>query len=84
MLCSEAEWTMSVADQTVRTYDVFLRRLHETHELPVYEAIERLVQSAAEIGWNAEALVRMLDEGISFEQLLEAIECKLERSGGAA
>ena len=58
--------------------DVFVTRLHESHELSVYEAIERLVQAGAAVGLSADALLRMLDRGMTFEALLEVIESRME------
>jgi hypothetical protein len=65
--------------QTVPSLDVFVARLHESHELSVYEAIERLIQAGASVGLDAEALLRLLDRGMTFEALLEVIECRMER-----
>ncbi|HKH99671.1 MAG TPA: hypothetical protein VJ999_11230 [Candidatus Sulfotelmatobacter sp.] len=64
--------------QVVTTLEVFLTRLHESHELSVYEAIERLVQAAEAAGFESDALLRMLDQGKTFEELLELIESKME------
>ena len=75
---------MSPADQTPKTYEAFLQRLRESHDLPVYEAIERLVQAGGEVGLSADTLVRMLNNGMTFEQLLEVIESKMQCSQQAA
>jgi len=57
-----------------------LTRLHESHDLSVYEGIERLVQAGEAVGFDAETLARMLDKGMTLEELLEQIELKMERS----
>jgi hypothetical protein len=70
--------------QTVNTFEVFLTRLRESHEVSVYEAIERLVQAGESVGLSENTLIRMLDRGMTFEQLLELIESKMECSQAAA
>lgn len=62
----------------------FLKHLRESHELPVYESIERLVQAGEAAGFSSDALLRMLDQGKTFEQLLELIEAKLQSLQKAA
>lgn len=69
---------MPAGVQTVPSLDVFVTCLHESHELSVYEAIERLVQAGSAVGLDADALLRMLDRGITFEALLEVIESRME------
>jgi len=64
--------------QPSNTLEAFLARLHESHDLPVYEAIERLVQVGEAAGFSSDALLRMLDQGKTFEELLEVIESKME------
>ncbi len=66
------------------TLEIFLTRLHESHELPVYESIERLVQAGEDAGFSSDALLRMLDQGKTFEELLELIEAKLQSLQKAA
>jgi hypothetical protein len=61
-------------DQTIRILDVLVTRLHESHELSVYDSIERLVLAGEAVGFGADALVRMLDRGMGLEELLELIE----------
>lgn len=63
--------------QQTKTLDTFLARLHESHQVSVYEAIERLVQAGESVGLDANKLLRMLDQGMSFEELLEAIESRM-------
>jgi hypothetical protein len=70
--------------QPSNTLEIFLTRLHESHELPVYEAIERLVQAGEAAGFSSDALLRMLDQGKTFEELLELIESKMESLQKAA
>jgi hypothetical protein len=65
-------------------FEAFLSRLHESHEVCVYEAIERLVWAGAEVGLDADGLLRMLDKGKTFEELLERIESEMESVAKAA
>jgi len=69
---------VSAGTQSTNTFEVFLTRLRESHEVSVYEAIERLVQAGEAVGFDAHDLLRMLDQGMTFEELLELIESKME------
>ncbi len=69
---------MPAVDQTTHTLDVLLTRLHESHELSVYDAIERLVLAGQSVGLGADALVRMLDRGMGLEELIDVIERRME------
>ena len=69
--------------QSVNTFEVFLTRLRESHEVSVYEAIERLTHAAEAVGFDAHDLVGMLDRGMTFEELLELIESKMESPRGS-
>jgi len=64
--------------QSVKTFEDVLMHLSESHEVSVYEAIERLVQVGETVGFKAHDLLRMLDQGMTFEELLELIESKME------
>lgn len=64
--------------QSVNTFELLLAGLRESHEVSVYAAIERLVQAGEAVGLNGDALLRMLDRGLTFEELLELIESKME------
>jgi len=70
--------------QALNTFDVFLQRLHESHDVSVYEAIERLVRAGEAVGFDGDDLLRILDQGLSFEELLELIESRMESSETAA
>ena len=70
--------------QTSDIFDVFLARLRESREVSVYGAIERLVQAAEEVGLDAQTLIRILDQGVTFEELLALIESRMERMKQAA
>jgi len=70
--------------ESANTIEILVARLHECHEVAVYEAIERLVQAAKAVGFDAHALVQMLDQGETFEEVLEAIESRLEDPQKAA
>ena len=65
---------------SANTFESFFKRLRESHEVSVYEAIERLMQAGEEVGFDADDLLRMLDRGVTFEKLLELIESKMESS----
>ncbi len=69
---------MPARDHTSNTIEVLVTRLHESHVVSVYEAIERLVQAGEAVGLDANQLLRMLDRGMSFEELLEFIEVQME------
>jgi hypothetical protein len=62
----------------VDTLQAFVARLHECHELSVYEAIERLIHAGETVGLDSDTLLRMLDQGMTFEELLELIEWKMQ------
>jgi hypothetical protein len=64
--------------QSANTFEDVLTHLSESHEVSVYVAIERLVQAGETVGFDMKALIRMLDEGMTFEELLELIESKME------
>ena len=75
---------MPAGTQIVNTFDAFLIRLRESHEVSVYEAIERLTLAGKTVGFDENALLRMLDRGMTFEELLELIESKMENLQNAA
>ncbi len=64
--------------ESANTFELFVTCLRESHEVCVYEAIERLVQAGAAVGLDSTALLRMLDQGVTFEELLAVIESKME------
>lgn len=59
-------------------FEGLVSRLHESHDVSVYEAIERRVQAGEAVG------LRMLGQGMTFEALLEGIEARMECSRSAA
>jgi hypothetical protein len=65
-------------------FEAFLARLRESHDVSVYEAIERLTYAGEVVGLNAQDLIGMLDRGMTFEELLELIESKMESCQTAA
>jgi hypothetical protein len=81
---NEVDAPVPVVTHPIDTFEIFLSRLHESHELSVYEAVERLLQAAAAVGFDPNALLRMLDQGMTFEELLQVIELKMERTPNAA
>ena len=56
--------------------EVILTRLHEAHHVSAYEAADRLVRAGEIAGFDVNALLGMLDEGIAFQKLLELIVSK--------
>lgn len=75
---------MPSGSHTVDPLQALVDRLHECHELSVYEAIERLVHAGEAVGLDSDTLLRMLDQGMTFEELLELIESKMECLQAAA
>ena len=71
---------MPPVEHISNTLDVLTSRLHESHDVSVYEAIERLVQAGESVGMDVPALIQMLDRGIPFEEVLEFVESQMERS----
>lgn len=67
---------MPFGTQRVNTLEVVLSRLSEVHDPSAYEAAERLVHTAEAAGFDIDSLLRMLDQGMTFESLLELIESK--------
>ncbi len=73
-----------VGTQSANTFEALLTRLRESHEVSVYEAIERLTHAGEAVGFDVHDLIGMLDRGMTFEELLELIESKMESSQTAA
>ena len=63
---------------------VVLRGLHESHDVSAYEAVERLLYTAEAVGVDTEALLRMLGQGIAFQNVLDLIVSKAKSSQKAA
>jgi len=64
--------------------EAVLTVLHETHDLSAYEAVGRLVYAAEAAGFDPDALLAMIDQGIAFEKVLELIVSKAKSSQEAA
>ncbi|HXJ90299.1 MAG TPA: hypothetical protein VMS18_26040 [Candidatus Binatia bacterium] len=75
---------MPAGTQPRHTVEAVLTVLHETHDLSAYEAVERLLYAAEAAGFNADALLAMIDQGIAFEKVLELIGSKAKCSQQAA
>ncbi|MGZ4788720.1 MAG: hypothetical protein ACXVZX_09385 [Terriglobales bacterium] len=69
---------MPAVQPTIEVLDFLLTRLHEAHEVSVYAAIERLMEGGEAVGFHADKLVRMLDRGVSLEELFRLIESEME------
>ena len=69
---------MPSGTRSANTFEDLLTHLSESHEVSVYEAIERLVQAGETVGFDAHDLLGMLDHGMTFEKLLELLESKME------
>lgn len=71
---------MFARQQPVSPLDFLLTRLHESHQLSVYAAIERLVEGGEAVGLSAQRLGQMLDRGVTLEELFQLIESEMERA----
>lgn len=71
---------MLALQQPVNALDFLLTRLHESHQLPVYAAIERLIEGGEAVGLSAQKLGQMLDRGVTLEELFQLIESEMERA----
>ena len=67
---------MTAGTQPRYPIEAVLSVLHETRDLSAYEAAERLVYTAEAAGFNAGAILAMIDQGIAFEKVLEFIVSK--------
>ena len=65
-------------------FEELFTRLQESREVCVYEAVERLVQAAEAVGIDADALPKMVDQGMNLEELLELIQARMESARKAA
>jgi len=65
-------------------FEILLGLLRESHELSVYESIERLVHAGEAVGLDMKALICMLDRGMTLDELLRLLQSKLERLDAAA
>ena len=64
--------------------EVVLTGLHESHAVSTYEAVERLLYTTEVVGVDAEALLRMLDQGIASQNVLDLIVSKAKSPQKAA
>jgi hypothetical protein len=64
--------------------EIVLTGLHESHDVSAYEAVERLLYTAQAAGVDTQALLRMLDQGIAFQNVLDLIISKAKSSQKAA
>lgn len=55
------------------TLEAVLTRLQESHDVSAYEAVERLVHVGGVAGFDTDTLLRMLDQGMALQKLLELI-----------
>jgi hypothetical protein len=60
--------------------EAVLTVLHESHDMSAYEAVERLIYAAEAAGFNADALLAMIDRGMALERVLELIASKTRYS----
>jgi hypothetical protein len=68
------------ATQPRKPVEAVLTVLHESHDVSAYEAVERLVYAAEAAGFNADALLAMIDRGMALERVLELIASKTRYS----
>jgi hypothetical protein len=64
----------------INAHDFLLTRLHESHQVSVYAAIERLMEGGEAVGFSAQKLGQMLDRGVTLEELFQMIESEMERA----
>lgn len=60
---------MPSGTRSANTFEDLLTHFSESHEVSVYEAIERLVQAGETVGFDAHGLLGRLDHGMTFEDL---------------
>ncbi len=63
--------------------DDCFNHLHEARDLSVYDAIERLVQAAEQVGFSVEDLIQMLDRGVTLSMLFDLIETRMASNAGS-
>jgi hypothetical protein len=63
--------------------DDCIEHLHEARDLSVYDAIERLVQAAEQVGFSVEDLIQMLDRGMTLSGLFDLIEERMASHAGS-
>jgi hypothetical protein len=61
-----------------------LTRLHESHDVSAYEAVERLLQAGEAAEFDADTLLAMLDQGVALQKVFDLIVSKANRSQKAA
>lgn len=71
---------MPAATQPRYPVEAVLTVLHESHDMSAYEAVERLIYAAEAAGFNADALLAMIDRGMALERVLELIASKTRYS----
>ena len=60
------------------TFEVLISRLHESHAVSVYGAIERLVEAGQAVGLKVDDLVRMLDRGKTLQEVFDLVEHRMK------
>lgn len=71
---------MPAVTQPRRPVEAFLTVLRESPDVSAYEAVERFVNVADAAGFDADALLAMIDQHVDFEKVLELIVSKVEWS----
>jgi hypothetical protein len=71
---------MFAPQQPANAVDFLLTRLHESRQLSVYAAIERLMEGGEAVGFSAQQMGQMLDRGVTLEELFQMIESEMERA----
>ncbi|HUJ93981.1 MAG TPA: hypothetical protein VLW84_01855 [Terriglobales bacterium] len=59
--------------------DRCFQSLHEVRDLAVFDAIERLVQAGEQAGFTPQDLCAMLNQGMTFSDVLDLIEARIAR-----
>ena len=69
---------MPVLDQPPSSLEILLTRLHESRDVSVYGAIERMVEAGESVGVDSEFLLGSLERGATLESLFEIIELRMQ------
>jgi methionine aminopeptidase len=64
--------------ESANTFEAVVTRRRESPEVSVYNAIESLTHAGDAMAFVAHDLIDMLDRGMTFGELLELIESRME------
>ena len=75
---------MPAVTQPRCSVEILLTRLHESHDVAAYEAVERLTRAAEAAGFDADTILGMFDRGMTLQKVLELIVSSSTRLQKAA